>query len=135
MQDPLDNAYQSQMDGLEIKPSKRVWDRLEKRLDQDEGKVPTSAAWRWSAAAACIGLLIGTFTFYHTHNTDMVFEDLDSMPKATFTAYRYVDQTHQIYHSWNWQNVADGEVRQMEEFSPNGIVPREENGRVKNARN
>lgn len=124
MYDPLDKAYQSQMADLDIKPSKRVWDRLEKRLDQDEGKVSTSALWRWSAAAACIGLLIGTVTFYHSHQTDMVFEDLESMPKATFTAYRYVEQTHQIYHSWDWQNVADDEVIQMEEFSPEGIVPR-----------
>ena len=122
MNDSLEKAFRHQAKDLEIQPSQRVWDRLEKRLDQDEGKVTASAAWRWSAAAACIGLLIGTFTFYHSHNTDMVFEDLESMPKATFTAYRYVEQTHQIYLSWDWENIAEGEVEQMENFSPEGIT-------------
>lgn len=53
----------------------------------------------------------------------MVFEDLESMPKASFTAYKYVEQTHQIYSEWDWKGLSEGEVSQMKKFSSTGILP------------
>ncbi len=112
MKEQFEKSYQDKMKGLSIDPSARLWERLEVRLDQDVGKVKTVTFRRWIGLVASIAILAGSYAVFHSHHEEMVLEDLEAMPMATFTAYKYVEECHLIYGNAHWNTATEQEALQ-----------------------
>ena len=98
-------------DELRITPSDRVWSRLERRLDQDQGKIKLSTIRRWLAVAASI--LIVAIAYFVAgpmpeKSKKMVLVELKTPPSASFVSYQYANQVNAIYERDSWKQISEG---------------------------
>ncbi|MBX2815623.1 MAG: hypothetical protein KTR24_06490 [Saprospiraceae bacterium] len=112
MKEQFEASYKKKMEGLSLDPPARAWERLEVRLDQDQGKMKTVTFRRWMSLVASIAILAASYAIFHSHQQEMVLEDLEAMPMATFTAYKYVEECHLIYGNEHWNANAEQESMQ-----------------------
>ena len=110
---------------LRINPSERVWDRLEKRLDQDQDKIKIGTFRKWMAIAAGIVLAISMFfliTIERTLKPQFVLEDLESLPGASFASYQYASELNEIYERGTWVNFSEGNRKRFKSNSNEELI-------------
>ena len=104
-------SLREKADELRITPTDRVWHRLERRLDQDQGKIKLSTIRRWLAVAASI--LVVAIAYFLTDpipekSRKMVLVELESLPRASFASYQYANQVNAIYERDSWKQISEG---------------------------
>ena len=102
---------------LKVTPSERVWDRLESRLDQDEGKIPHQLISRWVGVAATFLVLLGASLYFFSTpkphaETVVKTHDLEELRPA-FAAYRYVNDLKSVYQDKTWPQINEGQHRPL----------------------
>lgn len=110
-------SFRERAQDLRIEPSERVWNRLEKRLDQDRDKIKISTFHKWMAIAAGIVLIISVFsliTIERSLKPQFVIEDLEPLPNASFASYQYASQLNEIYERGTWVNFSEGNRKRFE---------------------
>ncbi len=116
----IDNQRQNlheKAKNLRVEPSDRIWNRLEKRLDQDAGKMKVSTFRRWMAIAASV-LLIVSILFLSKispadHSGGLVIVDLEPMPAASYASYQYASQFNAIYEQQGWRGFTEGSKKRL----------------------
>ncbi len=102
---------------VKVTPSERVWDRLESRLDQDEGKVPRQQISRWVGVAASLLLLCGASLYFFSApkpQAETVVKTLELEElRPAFAAYRYVNDLKSVYQDKNWPQIIEGQHRPL----------------------
>jgi hypothetical protein len=119
-------SLREQADRLKITPSDRVWNRLESRLDQDQGKIKVSTIRRWVAIAA--SLLVVTITYFLVgpvpdKSNKMVLVELESVPNASFASYQYANQFNSIYERDGWKQISEGTKRRLKGKRDQSVFP------------
>ena len=103
-------------DHLRVDPSERVWNRLEKRLDQDQDKIKISTFRRWMAFAASLLFLV-TMLFLLNRPIEQenhwVIVDLENPPLTSFAAYQYASEFNAIYDQMGWTGFSEGSKRRL----------------------
>ena len=112
--------FKQKSDQLRVDPSERVWNRLEKRLDQDRDKVKISTFRKWMAFAASLLLLV-TMLFLPNRTTqssnDWATVDLEQPPEASFAAYQNAGEFNVIYDQMGWKGFSEGSKRRLKSRS------------------
>jgi hypothetical protein len=117
---PQYQQLKQKADHLRVDPSERVWNRLEKRLDQDQDKIKISTFRKWMAFAASLLILV-TMLFLvsrPTHRENKwVIVDLEQSPAASFAAYQYAGELNAIYDQMGWTGFSEGSKRRLKSRS------------------
>jgi hypothetical protein len=114
------------VDHLRIDPSERVWNRLEKRLDQDRDKMKMSTFRKWMAFAASLLILVTMLFLVNRSNhsdKNWVIVDLEQPPAASFAAYQYASQFNAIYDQMGWTAISEGSKRRLKSRSTQESEP------------
>ncbi|MBK8503004.1 MAG: hypothetical protein IPL46_12775 [Saprospiraceae bacterium] len=104
------------VDHLRIDPTERVWNRLEKRLDQDRDKIKISTLRKWMAFAASVLILVTILFLVNRSNhpdNNWVIVDLEQPPVASFAAYQYASEFNAIYDQMGWTAISEGSKRRL----------------------
>ncbi|MDH3651750.1 MAG: hypothetical protein OEQ53_18845 [Saprospiraceae bacterium] len=88
-------------------PSARVWSRLERRLNQDKGKISISTLAGALAMAASFIIIVSWLITLSAENT-LEMQELDVSPYTTQTVYQQVDLVHAAYASESWKSIEEG---------------------------
>ncbi|MDH3243175.1 MAG: hypothetical protein OEM26_01055 [Saprospiraceae bacterium] len=101
------NEIRRQARNYRVEPNRRVWRRLESRLDQDKGKISISTlAGALAMAATFIIVTTWMLTISSTEQLDM--QDLKVDNLSTASVYEQVGNVHAAYASQNWKNIEEG---------------------------
>ncbi len=100
------------------RPSNRVWDRLESRLDQDKGKISLRSMYRWVGIAACVLILVAIGSNLQTEsqpvpNLTMVEEIKPAAPLAAFAVYEHASDINAVYSQNNWKGIKEGTKKSL----------------------
>lgn len=118
------NIIQSAND-LRINPSDRVWNRLEKRLDQDQDKIKISTLRKWMGIAAGMLIILSLFiliTVNKSQTQQFVIHDLEPLPESALASYQFVSQLNEIYEKKTWVNFSEGNRKRLKSPSPDGGI-------------
>ncbi len=124
MSEHMKRDWQEKANAMRMEPSSRVWERLEKRLDQDRGKVRISVLKRWTAIAATMAILLTSvaliwqFKGYHEQQITFLEELEDSAPTPSFAVYRQAGDINAAYARGSWKQINEGSKEQLETGQP-----------------
>ena len=106
------DQFKQGAENLRLQPSERVWNRLEKRLDQDKGKIRISIIKKWTAIAASFALIITVISIYSGPKETLVdIEELNTSAQTSFARYAQAVALNNVYAKSDWRNISEGEYK------------------------
>lgn len=129
------NTIKSNANNLRITPSDRVWDRLERRLEQDQNKVKVSTFRKWMAIAAGMLLFVTSFflvTLEKVNRTQFVIQDLEALPGAYFASYQFANELNELYEQGTWTNFSEGNRKRLKSTADESLLPPNEDSLKRN---
>lgn len=114
----MDKDIKSEMKNQRIVPPGRVWNRLERRLDQDKGKISRKTMVGWIGAAAMVllvalcGIVISLQTEQGSNSTAEVEETLEMVEEERFSQ-AYASEMNKFYNDDSWKNIREGKTKKL----------------------
>jgi hypothetical protein len=117
----LENRFRSYRET----PSEKSWSRLERRLNQDRGKIESSKVIFYSSIAASMILLISfmIWIFNYSGNDDFIYqEELSMSYGAEFTVYQHAPEINGWYLIHDWSSIYEGDVNKNLKVTANPVL-------------